>query len=139
MLHDGPTEAQRTVWAEDDDYRDDAPEPDEPDGAPLPEDLDEIMRDYLAHLKESSILGLRGTAALEALPGVLQELADARARLACFESLGVRQEYAISDGQPGEDTPLIDQAAADAETAAGRAWVRPVHVGAWWPHNEPPF
>jgi hypothetical protein len=108
-------------------------EPD-PDDEYTPLDLDQIEADYRAHLSESAIFGRHGTAVIGSVPGLIAEVRRLRERLAVWEALPVRWEYAIGkDDQPPHpdvvtttDKPFGCQVADAVEQPL---YGRPVHVG----------
>ena len=61
-------------------------------------DLDQVEADYRGHLEESSTLGAYGQAAINAVPGLVAALREARHRIEYLEGLPTEQEFIVCVG-----------------------------------------
>ena len=122
-------------------------EPDEPEQEP-PLDLDaveESIRIYYSGSDDDS--GKAAEELVTVVAGLATELREARQRIAEFEALPTREEWAVTgrrDIAPSKSMPLLcesaDSAAKAVKVSGGVLWVRRLTVHPWEPISpEAPF
>ena len=103
------------------------PEPCEWYPAPELVDLDEIEAAHAAHLAgDASAEGKEAaTCVLDAVPGLVAELREARQRIAEFEALPIREDWTVTPRRDVVPDPLMrtfDSGDLTAEAAAKNGW-----------------
>jgi hypothetical protein len=124
------------------------PEPCDWHPTPEPADLDEVESLHRAYLSGDDKVSLSAAVRLAALTGdLLAELREARQRIAEWEALPTREEWAgtVSRNEPPEPGKTVfyrDFETAEKDTAknAAQLWRRMLSVHPWEPiDSEAPF